>query len=354
MKSIALQGEIWTLTAEALRIGAIMVFMILAYLLAKDVPLGSHLEQLRALDIFWKIIVPLVPAILLVSPALWRNMCPLAFLNIAGNRVKQLVPLSSKRPKVNPVLSKYGLYIGMILLFLIVPGRLLIFNRNGEVLLLLLLLLAIASFLAGILFPYKSGWCSAICPVYPVEAAYGLNPLILGENTLCRTQTPQGELNCFGCTRHCLDLKVSPGPDKKVASNAEWRPRPALSLFISAFPGFVSAYWLLSTHTELNGPAAIPRCLLVYFCFFVLMLLSAATYKLLRLVLSLRQVGVKRLDLAYVALAFNIYYWMSIPGFVSTVGALLDITADWYQDTITFGATASLTLLSAAWMRRNW
>lgn len=357
MKSIALKGEIWTRTALSLRFTSVAVLLILVYLLACNLPLPATLGEVRSVDVFWKLIVPLVPTILLVSPSLWRNICPLAFINIAGNNFRRLIKLRISSRSMEFALSKYGLHVAMFLLFLIVPGRLLIFNRNSEFLLLLLLLLAIASFLAGILFPYKSGWCSSICPVYPVEATYGLNPLILGENTLCRTQTAQGELNCLGCTRNCLDLKVTPGPRKTVGSNAEWHPSPALSFFIGAFPGFVSAYWLLSNCAQLNGPLEMSRCLLVYLYFLALILFSLAIHKLVRLVLRVKHMGVlgaKRLDLTYVALAFNMYYWMSIPGFVLTLGSLFDISSAWDEDTIILATKAGVTLLSAIWIRRNW
>ena len=37
------------------------------------------------LAVFWNVIIPLVPASLLLSPALWRNICPLATANLALN-----------------------------------------------------------------------------------------------------------------------------------------------------------------------------------------------------------------------------------------------------------------------------
>src|SRR5262245_62555881 len=38
------------------------------------------------LTIFWKLIVPLVPLLLLTAPGVWRNACPLAALNQAPRR----------------------------------------------------------------------------------------------------------------------------------------------------------------------------------------------------------------------------------------------------------------------------
>ena len=39
-----------------------------------------------ALDVLWNILIPLVPASLLISPAIWRNVCPLATINMLSNR----------------------------------------------------------------------------------------------------------------------------------------------------------------------------------------------------------------------------------------------------------------------------
>jgi len=68
--------------AVLLRAIAGVVFLAFIYLLSQNQPLLGHLGQVRPLDIFWKLIVPLVPAILLVAPVLWRNICPLAYFNI--------------------------------------------------------------------------------------------------------------------------------------------------------------------------------------------------------------------------------------------------------------------------------
>ena len=33
------------------------------------------------LQLFWGLIIPVVPALLIVAPGLWRQVCPMAFLN---------------------------------------------------------------------------------------------------------------------------------------------------------------------------------------------------------------------------------------------------------------------------------
>lgn len=79
---LSFHGRGWSRVAVLLRAIAGVVFLAFIYLLSQNQPLLGHLGQVRPLDIFWKLIVPLVPAILLVAPVLWRNICPLAYFNI--------------------------------------------------------------------------------------------------------------------------------------------------------------------------------------------------------------------------------------------------------------------------------
>ncbi len=44
-----------------------------------------------ALNMLWNVVIPLVPASLLISPMLWRNSCPLATLNhVSSGRLAEL------------------------------------------------------------------------------------------------------------------------------------------------------------------------------------------------------------------------------------------------------------------------
>ena len=38
-----------------------------------------------SLTLLWSIAIPLVPASLLIAPQLWRNVCPLATINMSFN-----------------------------------------------------------------------------------------------------------------------------------------------------------------------------------------------------------------------------------------------------------------------------
>ena len=67
-RSTGLGGRLWRI-AQAL--GVLGVAILLVGLVVRPAP---------SLTILWRVLIPLVPATLLVSPLLWRNVCPLATL----------------------------------------------------------------------------------------------------------------------------------------------------------------------------------------------------------------------------------------------------------------------------------
>ena len=349
--------------AVLLRAFAVVVFLAFIYLLSQNQPLLGHLGQVRPLDIFWKLIVPLVPVILLVAPVLWRNICPLAYFNIVGHQMASAFekgsdrgqPLSTSSSRdIRLWLSKRGLYVAMSLLFLLVSARLLLFNAVSEALAVLLAVLAAASFAAGMLLPFKSGWCSSICPVYPVEKTYGMSPFVLGENTLCQIRISNHDLKCAGCIRECLDLKLANGPGKRVRQAVKWRPGKGLRLFISAFPGFVAAYVVLSQYVRLEAFTPVLRCLFVYCCFLAMVFVSVGIYRIFGRLLTPAGVAVRRLDLVFVAIAFNLYYWMAVPSAVAIVGSLLSTPVGVHGLLANAAGMSGIFLLSAIWLWRNW
>ena len=91
-------------------------------------------------------------------------------------------------------------------------------------------------FVGGMLLKGKSGWCSSICPLLPIQRLYGQTPYKLVANSHC---TP-----CVGCTKSCYDF------NPKVAFLADLNdPDPYWSgyrkLFAAAFPGLVLAFFTL-------------------------------------------------------------------------------------------------------------
>ena len=44
----------------------------------------------------------------------------------------------------------------------------------------------VGAFVGGVVFKGKSGWCSSICPLLPVQRIYGQTPLLMVANTHCQ------------------------------------------------------------------------------------------------------------------------------------------------------------------------
>lgn len=51
----------------------------------------------QALFVLWQLVIPIVPAVFLVAPGLWRNVCPLAALNPETHRYAKLVIAGGRR-----------------------------------------------------------------------------------------------------------------------------------------------------------------------------------------------------------------------------------------------------------------
>jgi len=184
-----------------------------------------------SLTLLWTVVIPLVPASLLVSPLLWRNTCPLATLNMLGSRVRRGRIPSARWASATPAL-------GIALLAAMVPARRFVFNSDGTLLAATVAAVALGAVALGVVFDARAGFCNALCPVLPVERLYGQNPLLVLEQTRCAP--------CTGCTRACLDL--GPGRSARHAigpdlGGYDWLTTP-FGAFAGAFPGFVLGYFL--------------------------------------------------------------------------------------------------------------
>jgi len=189
----------------------------------------------------WNILIPVVPASLLITPVLWRGVCPLATINMASNGL-----ISRKR--VNGKLLSYGGMVGIALLIILVPARRFLFNQDAMILGATVATVGALAFILGSLYDQKAGFCSTICPVLPVERLYGQRPLLDLGNPRCPT--------CSACTsKGCIDLS----PAKSMAqvlgpgrSGNAWL-KSGFGIFAAAFPGFVFGYFATSDTTPASA-----------------------------------------------------------------------------------------------------
>ena len=145
------------------------------------------------LFVMWKLVIPLLPLLFLVAPGVWRNLCPLA----ASNQTPRVLGLT--RGLTAPAWFKeYGYVVAISLFVLFVVLRKLGLDDSGPASALLLLGALTGGFLGGMYLKGKSGWCSSICPLLPVQRIYGQTPFALVGNSHCQP--------CVGCTTNCYDF----------------------------------------------------------------------------------------------------------------------------------------------------
>jgi hypothetical protein len=258
---------------------------------------GLFVAQDVALFVLWNVLIPLVPLSLMVSPLIWRNVCPLASLNLAWQR--------SGSGKLTNGLATKAAVVSMVLLALLVPARRFLFNTDGPVLAMVIVAVGVLALVLGFGFDTKAGFCNAICPVLPVERLYGQAPLLRLPNARCGT--------CSQCTtRGCIDL----APEKSVAQtlgsarqSARWLMTP-FGVFAAAFPGFIISYYT-TADVALSSAGAVYGHMALW---------SAGSYLLVALV-----VGGFRLPSAPVlvvigGLALGLYYWFAVDVVLTAFG----------------------------------
>ncbi|MEY4417066.1 MAG: hypothetical protein RIQ53_4359 [Pseudomonadota bacterium] len=202
----------------------------LALGLALLVPLLLWRQPQTGLLLFWGVIIPLVPALLVIAPGLWRQVCPMATLN----QLPRL--LGRSRGAELPEHWKDAAF-GISLLLLIggIALRRPLLNSHAGALAALVLAMLAAALIGGLRWRGRSGWCGTFCPLGPVQRLYGQAPLVVVRNGYC---TP-----CVGCQKSCYDFN----PRAAVFSDlydADPRNAAQRRLFMGFLPGLVLGYFL--------------------------------------------------------------------------------------------------------------
>ncbi|MFE3023180.1 FAD-dependent oxidoreductase [Nocardia tengchongensis] len=265
---------------------AVRVLSITAYL---ALIVTMFVRPAGGLFVFFKIVVPLLPGLFLIAPGLWRNTCPLA----ATNQLPRLLRFT--RAATAPAwLQQRGYLIAVALFFGIAGSRAAGLDRSGTATGIVLSAVLLAAFTGGIAFKGKSGWCSSICPLFPLQRVYGQAPFVTIANNHCQP--------CVGCAKNCFDFKPRAAYQADMAD-----PDPGWSaprkLFAAALPGFVLGFMVLAGYPGVAVPQrylALGAAMLVavggYFAIEVLTGVSAAV-----------------LSAVYAAVALNGFYWFAGP-----------------------------------------
>ena len=210
-------------------------------LLAAGVVLVGLLQFLPevGIKIMWDVLIPAAPFLVTVAPGLWRNICPMATFGLLprtfGFSLQVIMP--RKCVAVLGVLSVVALY-------LIVPLRHVILNTNGPATVIMLVGAAAIAFTIGMVFEWRSGWCTSLCPIHPVEKLYGTSPAISFKNARCGS--------CQQCTNPCPDS--TPGMNPAI-TGPTWTETMTGRILAGSFFGFVVGWFQVPDY---SGPVGWP------------------------------------------------------------------------------------------------
>ncbi|WP_053227229.1 FAD-dependent oxidoreductase [Solirubrobacter soli] len=253
---------------QLIRFGSIVVALVVAALLIFVPDTG--------LVVMWKVVIPLLPLLFLVAPGVWRNLCPLA----ASNQTPRALGIT--RAKTAPGwLKEYGYVIAFSLFIGFVVARKLGLSNNGPLSALLLLGAMAGAFTGGMLLKGKSGWCSTVCPLLPVQRIYGQTPLLMVANAHCQP--------CVGCVKNCYDF------NPRAAYLADLHEGDSYwsgyrKYFVGAFPGLIVGFFATPNVGWMAVAVAI----------------SIASFATL---VTFWKTSAHRLTSLYGAVAFSLFYW---------------------------------------------
>lgn len=290
---------------------------------------GLLLHPVETLFVIWHIVVPVIPLLLFIVPGVWRNLCPIATLS----QYPRLFKLSSNQP-APPWLTLYGGRISIALFLLLVSTRKVILDHNATALAWLLLLLGLVAIIMGVRYRGKSGWCTSLCPVHPVERLYNQTPFIIVNDSHCQP--------CVGCTKQCYDATPNTAYIVSLYTRKNERSRSAedLKLFASLLPGFILAFYIAPNPTDLS----LTELGKMYTYFLLFCLAGVGLFHLLIRLFSMMPGKVTAL---HGAAALNIYYWFNAP----ILSELLPPTA---EPLVVWTIRLVVATLSAVWILRSY
>lgn len=280
-----------------------------------------------ATGVFWffHIIVPLWPGLFLVAPGLWRNVCPLA----ATNQIPRTLGFT-RAAAVPDFIRKRGFLIASALFLGIAGARIAGLDRNGPLMATVLIGAATAALVGGLLFRGKSGWCSTICPLLPLQRAYGRTPFVAVPNAYCKP--------CLGCAKNCYDARTRSAWEADM-SDDEPAWSSSRTLFVAVLPGFIVGFFTMS------GQSAIPLYER-YGLLFVFVLAGVGAYFAIE---ALTGISRSLLTSLYAAAALNIFYWFGAPLFAASLTTVTGLSFEWMVWPIRIG----IGIVTAVWVIRS-
>ncbi len=245
---------------------------------------------------FWNVLIPVAPALFVVSAGLWRNVCPLASTALIS---RHLGFARNKKLKVKQQ-GKFQL-ISVILLLLIVPLRHTIFDTNGPATALIIGLLALIAISLSFRYDWKSAWCSGLCPIHPVEKLYGRKSLFQLPNAHCKS--------CVNCVSKCPDSTIAINPMLKKKKKKNQKIGGAL--IVGGFPGYIWGWFHVQDYYNNEG---------WYHLISTYTIPLVAMTTTLVLFLFLKKIFSKKHEIflinVFASAAVSIYYWYRLPALI--------------------------------------
>lgn len=185
------------------------------------------------IDLMWNVLIPAAPAVVVIIPGVWRNICPMATTGLLprhfGRSKKKVMPQELRSKLV------VASFIGLLA---IVPLRHLFLNTSGPATGIMLILAAGTAIWLGFNYDWRSGWCSSLCPIHPVEKLYGSMPAITVPNVHCT--------ECEKCVTPCPDSTHKMTP---LVTNTDKTEKKIGLLLVGGFFGYVYGWYQVPDYT---------------------------------------------------------------------------------------------------------
>ncbi|WOH37481.1 hypothetical protein RI844_19300 [Thalassotalea fonticola] len=275
--------------------------------------------------LFWNLLIPIAPAIVVIIPGVWRNICPMSTTALLLTKLG-----FSKQKKLSINNSGRLFAAGIVALLLIVPLRHLLLNTSGAATATMLLIAAAIAVIMGFKYQWRSGWCASLCPIHSVERLYGSTPAFTTDNAHCSS--------CEKCTSVCPDSTKQ--MSAVVTRNISAEKLSGL-VMTGGFVGYIWGWYHVPDYVQVG----FWQVFYAYAWPFGSGLISLAIYLLLRKQLAPSQI--KEMNKVFATAAVICYYWYRLPsligmGLYPDDGVLINLS-----DTLPYWFPALLKLASA-------
>jgi NADPH-dependent 2,4-dienoyl-CoA reductase/sulfur reductase-like enzyme/ferredoxin len=194
-----------------------------------------------------------------------------------------------------PSWAKSAAYlVSTLVFFFVVTLRHVVFNTEPEALLSLMSVALGLAFMGGVVFKGRSGWCGTLCPLAPIQKAYGQAPVVLVKNGYCPT--------CVGCQKNCYDFNPRAAMHSDLSDADPWYSGHR-ELFVAGLPGLAIGFY---TATPPALDALLPYFLYMGAC-------MAITLGLFMAFTRIFKVSRYKAGLFFSMGALLIFYWFASP-----------------------------------------